>query len=260
MLQQGTPYRKLQVIAVLIRSQCLLAVNENLDYFEVGFRAAGAILRHFRWRVREWAQRMRRAGNRYVEVPPFAVLRARTAGFAIGLSKQRVHFSTPLRIPTSQRPAGVSVVIPSRNGKEMLARMLPAVLDQLAEGETIVVDNGSEDGSADFLRHQFPRVIVLQHAAPLAFAAAVNVGVRAARFSHVCLLNNDMAIAPGFLPHLRRAFETVPHLFCAAAQVFLPAGLIRQETGKAFIRSAPAPSDFPVRCDLPIEIRSRFLQ
>src|SRR6185295_6125679 len=68
MLQQGTPHRRLQVIAFLVRSQCLLAVNENLDYFEVSFRAAGPILRHLRWRFREWAQRMRSAANRHMAV------------------------------------------------------------------------------------------------------------------------------------------------------------------------------------------------
>jgi len=76
--------------------------------------------------------------------------------------------------------------------------------------------------------------------------------VRAARFSHVCPLNNDMAVAPDFFRQLQRAFERFPGLFCAAPQVFLPAGVPRQETGKMVIRNAPLPSDFPLRSDRPI--------
>ena len=243
MLQARTPYRKLQGIGFLMRARRRLAVNENLDYFEVRWRSAGIVLRHLGWRWREWRQRRQ----------PFlpAVWWARAAGFAIGLSK-RGSGGIPLE-PAACRPAGISVVIPSRNGREMLERMLPAVLEQPGASEVIVVNNGSQDGSAEFLRRHFPAVILSDHEAPLAFPAAVNMGLRAARFSHVCLLNNDMAVAPGFLQALRRAFDRVPGLFCAAAQVFLPPGLPRQETGKTFLRADPAIADFPVRCDPPIE-------
>ena len=134
----------------------------------------------------------------------------------------------------------------------MLARALPMVLRELECGEVIVIDNGSADGTADFLRRQFPSVMAIEHAAPLGFPAAINVGVRLARFSHVCLLNNDMAIGPRFFRHLLRAFERVPNLFSANPQVFLPPGVPRQETGKAVIRSAPTLWDFPLRCDSPL--------
>lgn len=254
MLQSQNPYRKLQAIPFFVRAECLLAANENMDYFEVRVRAAGTILRHLRWRAGEWWHRIKSVPIPHLRVPPAIVIRARAAGFLIGLSK--LFATTSEKVPeiaATERPAGISVVIPSRNGKDMLARMLPAVVQQNEDGETIVVNNGSEDGTAEWLRRHFPGVVLLDHEAGLPFPIAVNIGVRAARFSHVCLLNNDMAIAPGFLRHLRQAFERVPDLFCAAAQVFLPPGLPRQETGKTFIRTSPAISDFPVRCDLPIE-------
>ena len=52
------------------------------------------------------------------------------------------------------------MVIPSRNGKDLLAAMLPEVVRQIqsrAGGEIIVVDNGSDDGTADFLRERISR-------------------------------------------------------------------------------------------------------
>jgi O-antigen biosynthesis protein len=79
----------------------------------------------------------------------------------------------------------------------------------------------------------------------------VNRGIRRARYSHVCLLNNDMLLEPGFFSALRAAFNQVPGLFCATAQIRFPAGVRREETGKAVMAQAH-PDDFPIRCDLPL--------
>jgi hypothetical protein len=51
-----------------------------------------------------------------------------------------------------------SVVIPNWNGRDLLERYLPSVIAALAgnpENEIIVVDNGSADGSAEFVRRRF---------------------------------------------------------------------------------------------------------
>jgi len=114
-----------------------------------------------------------------------------------------------------------------------------------------VVDNGSEDGTAEWLARRYPDVRTIVSAAPLSFAAAVNRGIAAARYSHVCLLNNDMQAAPGFFDALWRAFDEVPDLFCATAQIHFPPGVRREETGKAAIAQS-GPDDFPVRCDEPL--------
>src|SRR5258707_59886 len=54
-----------------------------------------------------------------------------------------------------------SVVIPNWNGRDLLAKYLPSVVAALAgnaENEIVVVDNGSADGSAEYLRANFPQV------------------------------------------------------------------------------------------------------
>src|SRR5207248_7214534 len=131
----------------------------------------------------------------------------------------------------------------------LLEHALPAVERELAgiPSEIVIVDNGSSDGTAS----NFPRAVMEVSAEPLSFARAVNRGIRRARYSHVCLLNNDMLIEPGFFRELRAAFDRVPDLFCATAQIFLPPGARREETGKAVMAQNTA-TDFPVRCDLPI--------
>lgn len=174
------------------------------------------------------------------------------AALAAGKIAQLMKAVLPARAaepPRGNRPPGISVVIPSRNGKHLLETALPAVERDLAgiPAEIIIVDNGSSDGSAT----AFPQAILDVSAEPLSFARAVNRGIRRAQYAHVCLLNNDMLVEPGFFRELRRAFDLVPDLFCATAHIFFPPGVRREETGKA-VMAHDSPTDFPVRCDLPL--------
>src|SRR5580698_235789 len=161
----------------------------------------------------------------------------------------------PSRAESPKRPTepGVSVVIPSRDGRDLLAAQMPDIVRELEPfaSEVIVVDNGSGDGTADWLRSTWPRTRIEISTAPLSFARAVNRGIALARFSHICLLNNDMLVEPEFFRALRRKFDEVTDLFCATAQIRFPAGVRREETGKAVMAQA-SPEDFPVRCDEPL--------
>jgi GT2 family glycosyltransferase len=60
-----------------------------------------------------------------------------------------------------------------------------------------------------------------------------------------------MLLEPGFFRALRRPFEQIPNLFCSTAQIRFPAGVRREETGKAVMAQA-GPTDFPLRCDDPL--------
>lgn len=161
----------------------------------------------------------------------------------------------PARAESPNRPTqpGISVVIPSRNGRDLLNAQMPGILRDIEPfaSEVIVADNGSDDGTAEWLRTAFPQVRVDISAQPLSFARAVNRGIALARFSHICLLNNDMLADPGFFGALRRKFDEAPTLFCATAQIKFPEGVRREETGKA-VMAQTSPEDFPVRCDEPL--------
>ncbi|MCC6365167.1 MAG: glycosyltransferase [Bryobacterales bacterium] len=261
-----TPYGPMRWIAFRLAPLRFLAFNENLDHFMLRPRCAGTLARHFYWRLKSflryqfnpggaaytWAWRLRHPASLK---RPAAYRAALLAGWGASLIR-RIAPPRP-DPPVRPRPDGISVIIPSRNGKDLLDRLLPRLLHQIeTNAEVIVVDNGSEDGTADFLSAAYRQVRVDVSPEPLSFAAAVNRGIRAARFSHVCLLNNDMIVEPQFLHSLRAAFEAIPDLFCATAQIFFPEGMRRQETGKAVWWGAqddrPA-ADFPVRCLLPIE-------
>ncbi len=265
-LQPRMPYWRMRLIGFFLSPWNFLGMNENFGHFMLRPRSAGTILRHLLWRARNFLvfefspggavyTLLWRLAHPWAFGRPLAALLGRVAGLFVAALKTVVP-GRQIALSTASRPRGVTVVIPSRNGKELLARLLPDVVRQIGSmaGEIIVVDNGSDDGTADFLRQTYPNIAIEQSAAPLSFARAVNAGIHKARYSHVCLLNNDMLIEEGFLTALLAAFEKLPDLFCATAQIFFPPGQRREETGKAVmpLASDRKPADFPARCDLPI--------
>jgi GT2 family glycosyltransferase/glycosyltransferase involved in cell wall biosynthesis len=249
LLVPNVPYRRMRMLALVLAPLQFLAVNENLDHWMFRPRCAWTIWKHFAWRARNFvrwhfgrngtlARRDFRADGLYAKARFAAFLRRRSKALP----------SMPSRSATS----GISLIIPSRSGKDLLAAQLPGILRELpSPGEIIVVDNGSDDGTAAWLGSVCPQVRVEQSAEPLSFAGAVNRGIECAGYSHICLLNNDMLLDPGFFTALRRAFEQVPGLFCATAQIRFPAGTRREETGKA-VMAQSRPEHFPIRCDEPL--------
>jgi glycosyltransferase involved in cell wall biosynthesis len=90
----------------------------------------------------------------------------------------------------------VSVVIPCRNE----AGSLPGVLAAVPAGyQVVVVDNGSDDGTAGVARSWGVRVVV--EPVP-GYGSAVQAGVEAAAPSIVCVLDGDGSLDPGQLPML----------------------------------------------------------
>jgi GT2 family glycosyltransferase len=102
----------------------------------------------------------------------------------------------------------ISVVIVTWNGRHHLRTCLSSVAAQIGvRTETIVVDNGSTDGTADYMRSQFPwaRLVVLGE--NRGFAGGNNVGVREARGRLIALLNNDTAADAGWLRALASGID-----------------------------------------------------
>jgi GT2 family glycosyltransferase len=97
----------------------------------------------------------------------------------------------------------VSIVIVTWNGRQHLDACLSAVAAQAGVSyETILVDNGSTDGSLDYIREVYPWVRFVSLAQNVGFAAGNNAGVREARGRLIALLNNDTAVAPDWLREL----------------------------------------------------------
>jgi len=113
--------------------------------------------------------------------------------------------------PLNALPPRVTVVIPNWNGERFLSPCLDSLREQsFKDFETVLVDNGSTDGSVAFTRRNFPEVQVLALGDNKGFSVAVNVGIRASRMEYVALLNNDTETEPGWLEALVQAAETYP--------------------------------------------------
>ena len=139
----------------------------------------------------------------------------------------------PLHDQAPRRDAA-SAVIPNWNGRDLLEKYLPPLIEAMSghpDNEIIVVDNGSTDGSAAFVRERFPSVRVLELPQNLGFGGGSNAGFRAARNDIVVLLNSDMRVAPDFLQPLLDGFGA-PGVFAVSCQIFFPdPAKPREETG-----------------------------
>ena len=141
-----------------------------------------------------------------------------------------------LNLPPDAAPdtRAASLVIPNWNGKDLLERFLPSWLVAVAQhpgSEILIVDNGSTDGSADWLRAHYPQVTLLALEKNLGFGGGSNAGFSAAKNDIVVLLNSDMRVEADFLQPLLDGFtdETV---FAVSCQIFLgDPSKRREETG-----------------------------
>ena len=100
---------------------------------------------------------------------------------------------------------GVSFVVPVHNGARWIRETLEAIFAQ-ADGrpmEVIVVDDRSRDGSAGIVR-ALARTLPLRliAGAGRGAAAAINAGVRAARYPIVCQVDQDVVVGPGWMAAL----------------------------------------------------------
>lgn len=121
----------------------------------------------------------------------------------------------------------LSVVIPTRNRRDLLQAILENLRQQtLRASEVVVVDDGSTDDSASLAARLGARVIALPRRT--GFARAVNTGVREARGRWVAVLNNDVELARDWLERMLEAAESQQAWFAC---------------GKLFERAAPCRLD-----------------
>jgi GT2 family glycosyltransferase len=133
-----------------------------------------------------------------------------------------------------------TIIIVNWDGKHLLAECLPAVIEAVKhdgmEHDILVVDNGSTDGSVDFIRQNFSCVRILELDQNYGFIGGNNRGVAAVQTDTFVLLNNDMIVDREFLTPLLDGFRD-PSVFAVTSQVFFADSTRRrEETGKTRAR------------------------
>ncbi|MFC4550043.1 MULTISPECIES: glycosyltransferase family 2 protein [Halorussus] len=111
----------------------------------------------------------------------------------------------------------VSVIIVNWNGREYLGPCLESLQAQsFTDFETIVVDNGSTDGSVSFVEHNFPTITVVELEENQGFCGGNNAGIKRANGDYIALLNNDTVVDSKWLAELVDAAETTDADFFAS--------------------------------------------
>src|SRR4051794_8016808 len=89
-----------------------------------------------------------------------------------------------------EEPLPVAVVVVNFATRDLLERCLMSVRDA-GPAETVVVDNGSTDGSVELVRDRYPEVRLVANTHNRGYGAAANQGVAASTSPAVLVLNSD---------------------------------------------------------------------
>ncbi len=144
--------------------------------------------------------------------------------------------------PGIARDGGIDIVVVNYNTRDLLERCLLSVEAQSEVGvHTIVVDNGSRDGSTELVRKRFPGVQLIGLGANVGFARANNIAFDQCGGEYVLLLNSDAFLQPGALSELLAARGRHPRAGAIGARLHNIDGTL-QRSAWPFPRAWPAPA------------------
>jgi len=115
----------------------------------------------------------------------------------------------------------VAVIVPNWNGKDDLPACLDSLLAQSIPVEIIVVENGSTDGSVEFIEEKYPSITLLKQPVNLGFAGGVNIGLQYAvdsGYPYAALFNNDAVADKKWLEKLVAELDTKPEVGIATCK------------------------------------------
>lgn len=129
----------------------------------------------------------------------------------------------------------VAAVVVSYNVRELLLACVESLLEVQRLGELdsiVVIDNASQDGSADAVRSRFPDVRVIG-APNLGYGSGANVGIAATDHEYVLILNPDTVVPPGTVAGLAGYLDEHPGVALVGPLLRYPDGNI-QPTRRRF--------------------------
>lgn len=111
-----------------------------------------------------------------------------------------------------------TIIIPNYNGLKFMEPCFEALEKQTVKDfKILVVDNGSTDGSVEWLKeHRIPSIFLPENTG---FTGAVNTGIRAADTPYVLLLNNDTEAEPNYVEAMERAISRSERIFSVSGKM-----------------------------------------
>lgn len=139
----------------------------------------------------------------------------------------------------------VSIIIPTYNGKKYLKTCFDSIYCSSFDNfEIILVDDGSNDGTVQFVKENYPKIKIATLKTNQGFCKAVNTGIKIAQGKFIALLNNDTKVDPSWLSEMYDIAEKDKRIGMVAPKVLLfyeknlidSAGLYQNEKGNVFQR------------------------
>ena len=108
----------------------------------------------------------------------------------------------------------LAVIILNWNGQKLLEEFLPIALRHTSgpEVDLFVADNGSTDGSPDWVEREFPNIKLLRLDRNYGFAEGYNRVIAATNYPYTILLNSDVEVTEGWWQPLLQTMERNPEI------------------------------------------------
>lgn len=100
-----------------------------------------------------------------------------------------------------------AVVILNWNGKKLLQKFLPSVVNYSPQNSVYIIDNNSSDNSVEFLKKQFPNIHIIQNEKNYGFAKGYNEGLKKIKAQYFLLLNSDVEVTQNWLEPLEKLLD-----------------------------------------------------
>jgi N-acetylglucosaminyl-diphospho-decaprenol L-rhamnosyltransferase len=127
----------------------------------------------------------------------------------------------------------LSIVILNYRSKELTAHCVDTIRKSgKGDYEIMIVDNKSEDDSAEFLHNAFPEIRVIANKKNLGYGAGNNIGIKQAKGDYVLILNPDVEIEYSAIQKMLSYIKNYPDVGIVGPQLIYPNGQIQDSYRK----------------------------
>jgi len=121
--------------------------------------------------------------------------------------------------------SSLSVIIPNYNGIDHLKKCLKSLKEQDMKLRVVVVDNGSVDGSVEYIKNNYPEHDLIINHENLGFSTAVNQGIKSVNSDFIFLLNNDVILEKNCIKNLLSCIEADDKIFAVGSKMLQSTGM-----------------------------------